>query len=71
MCLNQSKDFFLLRKSLCNDYIAVVYQLDAFKYPHLCPTLQTKFNSTHFKNLQCSICFIDIVGSSSMFTALL
>jgi hypothetical protein len=26
-----------------------------------CPMLLTKFNSTHFKNLQYSICFIAIV----------
>ncbi len=36
----------------------------AFKYLHLCPTLQTKFNSIHFKNLKYSICFIDIGGGS-------
>jgi hypothetical protein len=30
----------------------------------LVPTLLTKFNSTHFKNLQYSICFIAFVVAS-------
>ena len=40
------------------------YKTYACKYLHLCPTLLTKFNSTHVKNLQYSICIIaDVVGS--------
>jgi hypothetical protein len=43
------------------------YKTYAFKYLHLCPTLLTKFNSAHFKNLQYSICFIAIVGGCSIY----
>ena len=48
----------LCRAAFC---ITFGYKTYAFKYLHLCPTLLTKFNSTHFKNLQYSICFIAIV----------
>lgn len=41
------------------------YKTYAFKYLHPCPTLLPKFNSTHFENLQYSICFIaTVVGRS-------
>src|SRR5688572_9695300 len=46
------------------------YKTYAFKYAHLCPTLLTKFNSTHVKNLQYSICFIAFVVRWPFFTAL-
>ena len=32
------------------------YEMYAFKYLHICPTLLAKFTSTRFKNLQCSFC---------------
>src|SRR5688572_20816271 len=37
------------------------YKTYACKYLHLCPTLLAKFNSTHVKNLQYSICIIAVV----------
>jgi len=50
--------YFAVRAALC---ITLGYKTYSFKYLHLCPALLTKFNSTHFKNLRYSICFIDIV----------
>src|SRR6187431_3154207 len=43
------------------------YKTYACKYLHLCPTLLPKFNSTHFKNLQYSICFIACVSGWNFF----
>jgi hypothetical protein len=40
------------------------YKTYAFKYLHLCPALLTKFNCTHFKNLQYSICLIAFIVRS-------
>ena len=43
--------------------LTLSYKTYACKYLHLCPTLLTKFNSTHVKNLQYSICIIaDVSG---------
>jgi hypothetical protein len=46
------------------------YKTYAFKYLHLCPALLTKFNSTHFKNLQYSICFIAVVVARFTYSTL-
>gem|GEM_PF-4803321 len=40
------------------------YETYAFKYLHLCPMLLNEIKSTHFKNLQYSICFIAFVVGS-------
>jgi hypothetical protein len=40
------------------------YETYTFKYARLCPTLQTKFKSAQFKNLQYSMCFIAFVVRS-------
>ena len=63
----QSLDDQIVRALLL---LTLVYKTYAFKYLHLCPTLLTKFNSTHFMNLQYSICFIAFVASSWVFSAL-